>query len=428
MCIHLRHGIGATKAEIARWIHHLSSSRANRRRLARRHLILAGGAAILQIQDALGHVANPALQRRFLSILDSIAVAGDLRGPLVSLHLRHSSIQEVLAKVCEQAGVTPHYRTLPPRLLTTCNIQRQPFWRVLKRLSHLTGIGPTSNPYNNYQLIFGSQSIFGRHVPSQSHGAGVVALASIRRYQHKWLVPVDPSNKRRAFQASLLALWAPTRDQILEQISSLSAMETITDAHGKALLTATVKTTDIAYPQAPGDAIFPFQLALHWPPPHAAALALRGTASVYLAGDLRTLQVNNLGFGHAAIQDLAMNLVFGRLKKIPGGWQIPLRISASNGFFYHGKTNHWLAYAFIPIARRFTHDLFGGKELRLFGAHGHALPIIAHAGGAVPSRIWSYHYTIQVAGGKPTHAKIRFFTRTVRVKLPFDFKGLPIPR
>jgi hypothetical protein len=224
-------------------------------------------------------------------------------------------------------------------------------------------------------------------------------------------------------------LWASTKNHILEQIGPLYGTETLTDAHSKVLLAAAVKTTQNCWPQTPQDGVFPLTVALHWPPLQAASLALRGWVRVYLSSNIRTLHVNNLGFGHAAIQDQGMNLVFGTFKKIPGGWQIPLHISAIQDFFYHGKTHHWLALAQIPIEQRFTNDLFGGQELRLYSAHGHHLRIIAHAGGPVLSRGWGYYrYTINVVGGKPARANIRFFTRTMLVKLPFNFRHLPVPR
>lgn len=422
-------GPSAAADTIAQWVGQLNSANAQRRIAARRYLISLGTAAIPALRQAIRMARNRAFRARLVSTVDGIATANILRGPLVTLQLPHPTVQRVIRRLCLQAGLIAHVGQLPPMLLATCNVRRQPFWRVLRRISHLTHIGPTGNPYNNYQLTFGSDNLFGAHVPIQMHGAGVVAIASIRRYQHLWLVHVDPANKKRAFQAYFFALWAPTKNQILEQVGPLQATETLADAHGKVLLTAAVKNAQNAYPQTPADAVFPLKLALHWPPPQTAVMALRGAVRVYLSSDIQTLHINNLGFGHAAIQDQGMNIVFGTFKKIPGGWQIPLHISSIQGFFYHGKTNHWLALAQIPIEQRFTNDLFAGRELRLYSAHGHFLHIIAHAGGPVLSRGWGYYrYTINVAGGKPARANIRFFTRTLLVKLPFNFRHLPVPR
>ena len=417
-----------TANRLAQWIHQLNSANAKHRATARRNLIRSGPAATIALRHALHQARRPLFRARLASVMDTIETANILQGPLVSLHLKHPTVQTVIRQLCLQAGLLPHLDQVPPLNLTSCNISCQPFWKVLRQLAHVTGIGPTGRRFNNYQPIFGSNSLLSDSVPISIHGAGAVALSSLHRFENHWLTNVGSGNPAQGFNAHFFVLWAPTPRQILEQIGGLYGTETITDAHSKIVLSTAFKTTQNCYPQTPQDGVFPLTVALHQPPSPAAALALRGWARIYVSSDIRTLHVNNIGFGHAALQDQAMNLVFGTLTQIPGGWQIPLRISTLN-FFYHGKTNHWLAFAAIPLEHRFIRGLFAGREVRFYSTHGHLLHISAHAGGPVLSHGWGYYrYTINVIGGKPTRANIRFFTRTLLVKLPFNFTHLPVPR
>ncbi len=423
------HPTAIQAGQVAQWIHQLTGPSLPRRRTAAHHLILAGNAAILPIQKALGHAADPAQRQELLSILDSIAAADDLRGPLVSLNLQHASVRAALEQLCSQVGISAYYDQLPPSALATYRIRRQPFWKVLRHIAAMSHIGPTGNNYSNNRPRFGHGTLFASDVPVVIDGACALAIQSIRRYQNLWQVHVDPTNKKRNFAASCFVLWAPTTNEILEQVGTLHATEIITDSRGKVLLAAPVKNTNNAWPSKQENLIFPLNIQLHWPPARAAALALRGNLRMYLSSDMRTLHITKLGFGHATLTDDGMNLVFGKLHKIPGGWKLHLHVRPVQGFFYHGKTSHWLPFAQMPIERRFTHHLFDGKVLRLYSAAGHQLRITAHHGGLLAKRGWGYYrYTLNIAGAAPTNAAIKFFTRTVLVKVPFDFKNLPIPR
>lgn len=418
-----------TKTQISRWIQQVVDSAPVGQPTAMRHLITAGNPFVPPIERALRHAVDPSERRQLLAILDAIAANHDLRGPLVSLNLKHVSVNRVVTQLCSQVGITAHYSQslVWPRM--TFNIRRQPLWKVLHRIADITNIGPIGNNYNNYRLQFGYQNLFSRDVPTVVHGACVLAIQSIRRYQNKWLTKVDPVNKKRNFAASCFVLWAPTTNEILEQVGTLHATEIITDSRGKVLLAALVKNTNNAWPSKQENLIFPLNIQLHWPPAWAAALAMRGNLRMYLSGDMRTLHITKLGFGHATLTDDGMNLVFGKLHKIPGGWKLHLHLRPVQGVFYHGKTSHWLPFAQMPIERRFTHKLFDGKELRLYSAAGHQLRITAHHGGLLAKRGWGYYrYTLNIAGAAPTSAAIKFFTRTVLVKVPFDFKSLPVPR
>jgi|GEM_PF-3072254 len=423
------HPTAIQAGQVAQWIRQLTGPSIARRRTAAHHLILAGNAAILPLQKALGHAADPAQRQELLSILDSIAAADDLRGPLVSLNLQHASVRAALEQLCSQVGISAYYDQLPPSPLATYRIRRQPFWMVLRHIAAMSHIGPVGNNYSNNRPRFGHGTLFASDVPVVIDSACALAIQSIRRYQNLWQVRVDPTNKKRNFAASCFVLWAPTTNEILEQVGTLHATEIITDSRGKVLLAAPVKNTNNAWPSKQENLIFPLNIQLHWPPARGAALALRGNLRMYLSSDMRTLRITKLGFGHATLTDDGMNLVFGKLHKIPGGWKLHLYVRPVQGFFYHGKTSHWLPFAQMPIESRFTHNLCGGKELRLYSADGHRLRITAHHGGLLAKRGWGYYrYTLNLDGAAPTSATIKFFTRTVLVKVPFDFKNLPIPR
>ncbi len=422
-------GPGISKTQTSQWIQQLADSAPRRQRTAARHLIAAGNTAIPLIQMALRHAADPSERRQLLAVLDAIAANNDLRGPLVSLNLKHVSVNQAVTQLCSQAGITAYYNQSLVWPKMTFNIRRQPLWKVLQRIADITHIGPTGNAYSNYRLQFGHQSLFAPGVPMVVHGACVLAIQSIRRYQNQWLTKVDPVNKKRNFAATCFVLWAPTRKQILEQVGGWHAKEIITDSHGKVLRIAAVKASQNVWPHKRADALFPFQLHLPWPLPGSATLALRGTLRMYLSSDIQTMHLGNLKIGRTALTDDGMTLKFAKLQQIPGGWKLRLDIGSPQGFSYHGKTSHWLPFAQMPIEHCFTHNLFGGKEFTLYNAAGQPLRITSHIGGLRKSRGWGfYRYTLNIVGTKPESASIEFFTRTIVANVPFDFKNLPIPR
>ena len=418
-----------SKSQISRWIHQVVDSAPGRQTAAMRHLISAGNSAVPLLQSELRHAADPSERHQVLVLLDAIAANHDLRGPLVSLNLKHASVRTALTRLCSQVGILPYYNQslLSPSM--TFNIRRQPFWKVVQRIADITNIGPTGYLYNNNRLQFGHQNLFSRDVPIVVHGACVLAIQSLARYQNKWLTKVDPGNKKRNFTASCFVLWTSTRKQILEQVGGWHAKEVVTDSHGKVLMNAALKPPQNTSPRKRSEVLFPFQLPLHWPPPGSAALALRGNLRVYLSSDIQTMHLRSLKLGGTALTDDGMTLKFNKLQPIPGGWKIRLDIGMTQNFSYHGKTSHWLAFAQIPIEHCFTKNLFGGKEFTLYNAAGQPLRITSHIGGSRTSRGWGfYRYTLNIAGSKPQSATIKFFTRTIFTKVPFDFKNLPIPR
>ncbi|MGC8625369.1 MAG: hypothetical protein ACP5VQ_08910 [Phycisphaerae bacterium] len=422
-------GPAVSEKQISRWIRQLTQGPSATGQTAMRHLIAAGHAATGSIQRELARNRHPSVHRQLLAVLDAIAASTDLRGPLVSLNLKHVSVNQAVMQLCSKVGITAHYNQslVWPRM--TFNIRRQPFWQVLRRIADITNIGPIGNNYNNYRLQFGHPNLFAPGVPMVVHGACMLAIQSIRRYQNQWLTKVDPANKKRNFAATCFVLWAPTRKQILEQVGGWRAKEVITDAHGKVLLIAPVKASQNVWPHKRADALFPFQLHLPWPPPGSAALALHGTLRVYLSSNIQTMHLGNLKLGHIALTDDGMTLKFEKLQRIAGGWRICLDIGVIQGFSYHGKTSHWLAFAQTPIEHRFTNHLFGGKEFTLYDAAGHPLRITGHTGGVLTNRGWGYYrYTLNIVGAAPASATIKFFTRIVVVKVPFDFQNLPILR
>jgi hypothetical protein len=73
---------------------------------------------------------------------------GLMQPTLITLHLKNADISEVLAAVSQQAKVRVDFRNgfvpsdLPP---VTLDVERQPFWLVLKEICRQTKVGPTAN-------------------------------------------------------------------------------------------------------------------------------------------------------------------------------------------------------------------------------------------------------------------------------------------
>lgn len=139
----------------------------------------------------------------------------------------------------------------------------------------------------------------------------------------------------------------------------------------------------------------------------------------------------NLDSGRAQLRFAGINLHFGKLARIPGGWRIAMRVTLPQDSFGKGKHAHWLAFAGLPLFKYFKNHFFNGAEMAFSTRGGKRLLLIsAHTPFMqTPVGNWAcYRCAISVAGGRPATVQAVFFTRTARLKIPFAFHHLPIPR
>ena len=142
------HSAAATAAHVANWIHGLGSQNLAVRAGARKQLSLAGDAAKSAIKTALNGWTTPQTRRDMREVLNKIAQGDAVRGPLVSLKLTNAPLRTILTQLCAQAGFSAEFVDihLPIDLhRLTIDVQRQPFWKVIQRISLLTGVSPEGN-------------------------------------------------------------------------------------------------------------------------------------------------------------------------------------------------------------------------------------------------------------------------------------------
>ncbi len=365
---------------------------------------------------------------------EDMAAARNIRGPLVRLPAGRLSVQETLRQLCGDIGASVYFRNRPhgDKSNTGTGKPTTPFWQAVWAASQADRFGPWAESYQwggTSQLVFARHNLFGPLVPKEIDGACFLAIASLSRSNFINFAG-GQSALPKAMQAQLMALWAPLPGQIIEQFGSVQAQESLLDRHGKILAKTNVKSTQSFWPVS-AQFVFPFPLQLAWPQKRAVALNLTGHLNVYIASQLAVKRVANLQSGHAQLHFTGIDIEFGKAARISGGWRIPVHISLPQQFYKKGKQSHWLPFAGLRLFKYFKHHFLNGAEMVFLTKGGkHILPMITHSPFTqTPLGNWSsYRCSISVAGGQPAEAQMVFFTRTLRLKIPFAFHHLPIPR
>jgi hypothetical protein len=150
--------------ELIRWIHELNDVHRATVDKAAQRIIAAGDGATQGIKLALAGETTLPERRRLQVILARIAKVDARRGPLVTLKLQNASLLTVISRLCKQGGITPNFypsftsgAPIPRyfNLLTlSINVWREPFWRVMRHLTRITGAEPAPINFTSPQLEF----------------------------------------------------------------------------------------------------------------------------------------------------------------------------------------------------------------------------------------------------------------------------------
>ncbi len=415
-------------ARISHWLQELKSPA--QARAATLRLVAAGRAAVPALTSALQTSRDASLHKALLAALIANLKARSQRGPLVTLSLQNAPIALVVKRLCKEVGCNAELsgRIYHERL--TVLVRRQPIWRVLRRISQLVAIRPADNSYRPMGVEFAHHGFFGKGSRSVVDGAGLVALDSVARHRVLDYCQTGPLRIQRQFRMHLALLWAPISDQIIEQVGPPKITEIVRGTGGKMLMKSSVKGSTLTVPPA---ILYDLGAALHWPPRgRRRTLGLRGVVPVSLAICPETHWIKHLARGNAALYFDGMHLFFGKPRPAAGQWKVTLKIRVLTHWCHVGKQGFVgtrMGFRVIPLLQRLSKDLFNGRELRFRGAGGKYLPVRSHTGGAPANMGWGYYkYTINLSGGRPASARVRFPSQSVVVQVPFDFKNLPLPR
>ncbi|NNM88685.1 MAG: hypothetical protein HKL95_09215 [Phycisphaerae bacterium] len=437
---------------------------------AERHLITADDAALPALRHALAQPTLPRIRQRLRAALEAIAQADALRGPLITLQLKKATLQTVFTKLCIPAGIGPDLYpmgaslTPPPpyfqHTFLTINVQRQPFWQVMRRIAKVTGVSPTADGFTGPELHIGGQppmvpGIFGARMPVDIQGAFVIAPqwpwadpqaplmqrrpvgpevhhatmhVLIRRV---WRLTLIPGSTRTRKKLLLLVnvLWCPAGNRLIE-FGPLQITQAVDDTGKSLLLPARPDTPRRANWNSGWSAsgqmiVFNCPEWLKHPSPHAKMLSrLRGRFPVRLCFDRRQYQLKNLSSGNARFYWRGLKVQFGRpILQSPAPGQTDLqrwrvRVLIDSGVA--SQRQRWLAG---HLAQQFEEM----SAVKFYSASGTYLG--TNQPGGYYRADWKGSYDYEISGGKPVRAHVTLYRQTnVKLTVPFVLKNVPLPR
>ncbi len=433
-------GAAPETAQLSVWIHSLTSPNAAARENAVKQLIAAGDAALPELEKCFRGRTTPPLRRRLRSIRAAIASADLLRGPLVTLKLHHATLRQVINRLCLPVGIHPEFYPLfasgtpiPPmfdHLYLSVNVQRQPFWAVVRRLAQVTGVSPGPGLFNqSLNFCSGRVSDTLENNPVDVSGPFMFVL---QFPDERWGGPrargiggpVIKPNPRQ-IQLNLDMLWCPAGNR-LSRIGFLRHLLAV-DRSGKSILLFK-KTFQQQFRQRNQNRKVAFNgsLVLRRPGSGKKTLAtISGSVPIVMSFDPLTRQINNLASGKASLDIRGLHFEFGKPKPalaartIPSlpVWTVPLTIRAN-----------MLDRRSATLLAGFLHSLQNNSERALMfksanGKYGRAQVISRGSNIGTP-----YRYSFETSGPVPVSARVRFYRqRSVKMNVPLEFRSVPLP-
>ncbi len=132
----------------------------------------------------------------------------------------------------------------------------------------------------------------------------------------------------------------------------------------------------------------------------------------------------------AAINFPSMQFHFGVPVKTVKGYRVMMRVILPTMFYGDGSRRHLLAFGGLALLHYFKQRWGDSGELVFLSKAGRTLSVANQLNlQYVPPGNWSNRIAaLDVTGGKPVAVRIKWFTRTLRLKIPFAFRALPVPR
>lgn len=428
-------------ARLSVWIHSLTSPDAATRENAVKQLIASGDASRSALEKSFRGLTTPSLRRRLRSIRAAIARADLLRGPMITLNLRHATLRQVIDHLCIPMGIHPEFYPLfesgapvPPmfdHLYLSVDVQRQTFWSVVRRLAQVTGVSPGPGLYNqalNFCSGRVSDSLENNPVDVSGPFMFVLQFPDERWGGRKTAGIVEPAIRPnpQQIQLNLDMLWCPAGNR-LSRLGLLRHLQAV-DSAGKSILLFK-KTFQQQFRQWNQNRQVEFtgSLVLRRPKAGIKTIAMiRGSVPIVMSFDPLTRHINNLASGKASLDINGLQFKFGKPKPDPAArtipsipvWTVPVTIRAN-----------MLDQRSAKLLAGFLHSLQNNSERALMfksanGKYGWAQVISRGSNMESP-----YHYSFETGGPAPVSARVRIYRqRSVKLNVPFEFRNVPVPQ
>ncbi len=420
-------------AVLKRHIAQLAGNSRTAQAQAQRAILMLGPEVIAPIRRAINGSTSAQKRRLLVHILASLEEQRAQRGPLVNVSTGGANLAASLKNVFDQVqgkfslSSSVIHGWHPKKAAKT----RMQFWQAVRLICSGSGVGPTAgwDEFNPSDIVtFGRASVLGPYVPREMTGSCLLTVPIIRRSADGEFASGSRNNSNGVL-IKLLALWAPLRGQVIEQMGRLRAHVSLLSPRQAVLKKITTTSPSVFWPQA-GQMVFPFRLPLGQLPTHAASLNLEGHLSVYIANLRMAREAKGLDRFGAAINFPSMQFHFGVPVKTVKGYRVMMRVILPTMFYGDGSRRHLLAFGGLALLHYFKQRWGDSGELVFLSKAGRTLSVANQLNlQYVPPGNWSNRIAaLDVTGGKPVAVRIKWFTRTLRLKMPFAFRALPVPR
>ncbi|MEI8195048.1 MAG: hypothetical protein WCI73_03980 [Phycisphaerae bacterium] len=386
-----------------------------------------GVAALPILRQRLTSISDAETKTRVGSLIEKLEEAAALSPTLVTLELKDAGIHdavEALAKV-----VSFPIKAWPERGFggndnrgVTLQVDKQPFWFVIQKISDQTPIRPMNMGGNRKGLTLQINNAFPRRVVFS--GAFAVAATSIDRQYRADLNKEPGGDETSKSFAISLATFSDPRLRVLRQPSRAVLTQAV-DEKGNSLIPEGNVTGDLTNENSWGYCETSFSVPLRYPEAPGATLKS-------LKGEL-----------HAIVQTRTAAVDFADLSAKNVGKKLEGMEVTFESFTTTNPTSFAVKVKLRPgtMAKAMWQSIYQNNRqlltVNLLDAQDKPVGENGGANGGGWDKEVSYQYNFNVqdeSGGRnkpsfgpPAKLRLEIATRQKDVTIPFEFKDLPIP-
>ncbi len=429
--------------DVAALIAQLSSDDWSARQAAQDQLVAAGSRAVDALRAAIDQSSDEEVRQRGSAALALIA-ENDAVGPsMITLHEKDVLPRQLFADLSKQSGV--NLEPYPSELwdmrqwpTVSIDIDNQPFWTAMRALTDVTGID--LRQWNDHLNLMqsGNGQRAGRVYVS---GPFQISLLSAMRTQSINYGVNEQVNSN--FQLTFAAMAEPKLGVL--RSSYLAKIDEATDDQGNSLLAGAKlpgmidravrqlanRQMEAAMSMNGGGGFWNFTSNMDFPLDAGRRLALlRGSIGVVLRTASEAVEVPDLLTADNVVR-LAGGWKFTvlRLKKVENRYELPVSIAWQGGPRVNSGQVNIVADS-------------GITSLKLFDAEGKQFPnggMQTSGNGQVEQCTFLFNANSSEAGnaravggarqkvGEPAKAAWRVATEMKEIRVPFEFKDVPLP-
>lgn len=404
---------------IPRLITGLESGGRRQRKQASRLLAQQGTPALAPLSAALAGPTTPSERKRLRSMIAIIMKASALRGPLISVHFTNVPLNVAFANICGKIGIQaspyPGYTGGKPTVVTLQE-KKRPFWAVMRQLAASTGYSPS---YGTLMAPDGGSLMYARpgllsnaNLVSRYHGFMVVAQ-SIGRSSSEQLGGINAGTFFRSLDVGLAILPPPYRSYRISFAQPQAVRAT--DSLHQSLLPDRRPVSSYFNDGSPGTMVYNLTIELRYPPHLGARIVqLKGYIPALLQSRAIKCTFTNLGKIRQSKLIDGFRVSIDRLKRSGVGWSTSVQATPLHAAAELSRSSY------TNIARQI------GKPdyITAIGVHGGIIPQMNFATEQEDYRKRKYMVTFF---RKPKTIILRVFRTELSLKIPFEFKDIPIP-